>query len=95
MREYAETLAKGFDYLRCDFYELDGEVYFSELTVYPLSGLGGSNPHLVQRYNANWDLRKSWVLTTQQHGWRRIYVNALRRWLEKEGVAHCEESSRV
>ena len=80
----AERLCAPFDYMRCDLYELDGDVFFSELTVYPLSGQGGSNVELRDLRNAAWDLRKSWFLTEPQRGWRGIYANALRRWLSRQ-----------
>lgn len=82
MRQIAETLAAPFDNVRCDFYEVAGEIYFSELTVYPLSGSGGTNKRLTQKCNANWDLRKAWFLTAPQSGWRKFYAAALRRRLD-------------
>lgn len=36
----AETLSKGIDFLRVDFYEVQGEIYFGELTFFPASGFG-------------------------------------------------------
>ena len=35
----AETLGRAFDFVRADFYELDGRPRFGELTFYPGSGL--------------------------------------------------------
>ena len=35
----AGRLAAGFDMLRVDFYEQDGELWFGELTPYPGSGM--------------------------------------------------------
>jgi hypothetical protein len=63
-------------------YELNGEIFFSEFTVYPLSGRGGSNRHLRDLRNAGWDIRRSWFLSTPQTGWKGIYAAALRRWLD-------------
>ena len=40
----AETLARGFDFVRCDFYEVDGTPLFGEMTFYPGSGLDKFNP---------------------------------------------------
>lgn len=34
----AEKLSKGFDYIRVDLYALDNQIYFGELTNYPMSG---------------------------------------------------------
>ena len=78
----AERLAAPFDYMRCDFYERDGEIFFSELTPYPQSGYSTGMPYLDNARNAGWDLRKSWFLTNPQRGWRRAYSAALRRWLD-------------
>lgn len=87
MRQFAETLASRFDHVRCDFYELDGEIFFSELTVYSLSGQIGDNPGLTDLSNTAWDLRKAWFLTEPQTGWRRVYAKALRRWLDERALA--------
>ena len=35
MLEYAEILSKPFPFVRVDFYEVDGEIYFGELTFTP------------------------------------------------------------
>ena len=40
MVEFAEILSQGKAFLRVDFYEVDGKIYFGELTFYPNSGLG-------------------------------------------------------
>lgn len=40
MIEAAELLGSGFDFVRVDFYEIDGRPYFGEMTFYPDSGLG-------------------------------------------------------
>lgn len=44
MVEKAEALAKGMRFLRVDFYENCGRIYFGELTFYPGSGLRPFNP---------------------------------------------------
>ena len=36
--EFAETLSAGFDFVRADFYEIDGKPLFGELTFLPGSG---------------------------------------------------------
>jgi len=38
MKELAETLSEGVDFVRVDFYLIGEKIYFSELTNYPLSG---------------------------------------------------------
>ena len=37
---YAEVLSKDIPFLRVDFYEIAGKVYFGELTFFPDSGYG-------------------------------------------------------
>ena len=37
MIELAKILSKGFPHIRVDFYEVDGKVYFGELTFYHFS----------------------------------------------------------
>ena len=44
MVSFAEKLAKDIPFLRVDFYEIEGKVYFGELTFYPGSGLEEFNP---------------------------------------------------
>lgn len=38
MEEYAKILSSGHRFLRVDFYEVDGKIYFGELTFYPTAG---------------------------------------------------------
>ena len=45
MYQMATTLSNGLSFLRVDFYELEGKVYFGELTFFPTSGFGGFNPN--------------------------------------------------
>lgn len=45
MKELAEKLAVGFKHLRVDFYEVDGHVYFGELTLFHGSGLMTFEPN--------------------------------------------------
>lgn len=40
MRELAERLSASSSFLRVDFYDVKGNVYFGELTFYPASGFG-------------------------------------------------------
>lgn len=46
--EYAEIIAKGHPFVRCDFYVLpDGGIRFGEITFYPMSGMERWNPEKV------------------------------------------------
>lgn len=40
MLELAEVLSEGLPFIRVDFYNVDGKIYFGELTFFPVSGLG-------------------------------------------------------
>ncbi|UZN04138.1 ATP-grasp fold amidoligase family protein [Cellulomonas sp. S1-8] len=44
----AETIAAGFDFLRVDFYEVDGVLYFGETTAYPAGGLRRFRPYAFE-----------------------------------------------
>ena len=44
MLELASRLCKGYPFIRVDFYEVDGKVYFGELTFFPTAGMGGFDP---------------------------------------------------
>lgn len=44
MLDLARRLSQSFDYIRVDLYEIDGKVYFGELTNYPESGHGSFDP---------------------------------------------------
>ena len=45
----AEKLSSNYRFLRVDFYDVQGHIYFGELTFYPASGLGKFEPE-------EWDL---------------------------------------
>lgn len=40
MLELSKTLARGFPFVRTDFYVVDHRIFFGEMTFYPQSGLG-------------------------------------------------------
>jgi hypothetical protein len=57
MRALAETLAKGFDFVRVDLYNVDGRIIAGELTFTPGAGnLFSKAPELDLRYGAMWHL---------------------------------------
>lgn len=49
MIEAAETLSRGFDFVRVDLYEVEGRPLFGELTFYPGSGLDRFRPTAFDR----------------------------------------------
>lgn len=56
----ATALADGFDMLRVDCYEVDGELWFGELTPYPGAGLAPLEPELDAQLGAVWTLPPLW-----------------------------------
>ena len=44
MINLAEKIAAGHKFLRVDFYDVNGKVYFGETTFYPASGMGKLSP---------------------------------------------------
>ncbi len=49
MIEAAETLGRGFDFVRVDLYEVEGRPLFGEMTFYPGSGLDRFTPREYDR----------------------------------------------
>lgn len=80
--EASRVLGQGLDYGRLDFLTDGRTVFGGEITVYPGAGLCRASPensHGPDTYfNPHWDLRKSWFLSTTQHGLAGLYVAALR-----------------
>jgi hypothetical protein len=54
MIEAAETLGAEFDFVRADFYEVDGRPLFGELTFYPGSGLERVAPPALDEAMGRW-----------------------------------------
>ena len=55
MKKFAAILSKGIPHLRVDFYEIDGQLYFGELTFFPASGM---NPFTPPEWDEIWG---SWI----------------------------------
>jgi hypothetical protein len=56
MTAVAEALGAAFDFIRVDLYDVDGQVWFGELTPYPGGGLDRFDPVLDERLGALWQL---------------------------------------
>jgi hypothetical protein len=56
MLEVASVLGAAFDFVRVDLYDVDGEIWFGELTPYPGGGLDPFDPALNARLGALWSL---------------------------------------
>lgn len=60
MIELAEILSADCPFMRVDFYEVNGDVYFGEMTFYPASGFGKFQPE-------EWDATLgSWLVLPQK-----------------------------
>lgn len=44
MWDLARLLCKGFHFVRVDLYNLNGKIFFGELTFFPTNGMGGFEP---------------------------------------------------
>lgn len=58
MKDIARKLSKGFPFVRVDLYNVNGKIYFSELTFYPWSGFMPCDPdsfdfELGNKFNMN------------------------------------------
>ena len=54
MIQLASKLSKGYPHIRVDFYEVNGKVYFGELTLYHWSGFVPFNPPLYDKMFGDW-----------------------------------------
>lgn len=61
MKILAHRLSENIPFVRTDFYEINGQVYFGELTFYPASGFSGFEPE-------DWDYKMGSWLDLPQKG---------------------------
>lgn len=54
MKKLAECVSKDQPFLRADFYDVNGKVYFGELTFYPASGFGHFKDDSTDKILGNW-----------------------------------------
>ena len=54
MKRLAAVLSKGTPQLRVDFYEVDGKVYFGEMTFFHCSGMEAFHPECWDRIFGDW-----------------------------------------
>lgn len=54
MIEFSRILAKDIPFVRTDFYEVNGKLYFGELTFYPASGLEAFSPDYWDNILGSW-----------------------------------------
>lgn len=54
MISLSEKLSKGIPFVRVDFYEIDGRVYFGEMTFFPGGGMEEFTPQIWDRELGDW-----------------------------------------
>ncbi|MGE5579016.1 MAG: ATP-grasp fold amidoligase family protein [Bacillota bacterium] len=54
MLHYAQILSRGIRHVRVDFYDVNGRVYFGEMTFYHLGGMGRFDPPEYDRLWGDW-----------------------------------------
>lgn len=54
MLGFSKKLSKSIPFLRCDFYEIEGKVYFGEFTFYPASGFESFEPEKWDYILGSW-----------------------------------------
>ena len=54
MIEFSKILSKGYSHIRVDFYEVDGHLYFGELTFYHFSGFMPFEPDQWDKVFGDW-----------------------------------------
>lgn len=54
MIDFSKILSKGFPHVRVDFYEVDGHLYFGELTFYHFSGFMPFEPNRWDKVFGDW-----------------------------------------
>ena len=54
MIKFARKLSRDIPFLRVDFYETNGNIYFGELTFFPASGFGKFEPEEWDKKIGEW-----------------------------------------
>lgn len=96
MLRMAAAIGSDFDFIRCDFYNCDGEIWFSELTPYSNAGYTWiRDKELMDGQSLHWDLRQAWFVRQRHPGMRGTYASLLRRLLERPENRFREEDPRL
>ena len=48
--EFAESFSVGIPFVRIDFYEVEGNLYFGEFTFFPTGGIEGKRTKVLENY---------------------------------------------
>ena len=74
MKELAKKLSKNISFIRVDFYEIENQVFFGELTFYPCSGyipfepenydeiLGDMIKLPKEKREGKWEAKRQWKI---------------------------------
>lgn len=69
MKELAKKLSKGFPHVRVDFYDVNGQVYFGELTFFHWSGMKPFEPQ-------EWDyIFGSWIVLPEKTEYESCFID--------------------
>ena len=68
MIRLAEKLSAGYPFIRVDLYDIAGQIYFGELTLYPACGFGAFIP-------PEWDLKPMWLHSIMKNEMK--YLNGI------------------
>lgn len=80
----AESMGREFDSVRCDLYEINGQIWFSEFTFYTEGGYDHIDwPEVYGRLGDKWDLRLSSFFSQPARGLMKLYRNRLGEALNK------------
>lgn len=87
MLQAAEVLGRGFDFVRIDFYEVDGKPRFGEMTFYPGSGLDPFDPvELDVALGQRWRDRST-AIAIERGGEDRVIAAACWKGSSDESIA--------
>lgn len=85
----SEQLSRKYPFMRTDFYEVNGRLYFGEITFYPASGFDRFEPE-------EWDYKfGEWLsLPTSIGGGYLLKTDCFRLWLHEDDLQESETNSR-
>ena len=85
---FSEQLSKDYPFMRTDFYEVNGRLYFGEITLYPASGFSKFEPE-------KWDdILGEWVKLPDSIGGNLLNTNCFRVWVHEDNLPEVETTSQ-
>ena len=84
----SEQLSRKYPFMRTDFYEVNGRLYFGEITFYPASGFDRFEPE-------EWDYKfGEWLSLPKSIGGYLLKTDCFRLWLHEDDLQESETNSR-